>query len=163
MTDMLTSKDILIISIEIIIGLIISFFTAYVYEKKTYLRKERNLFKKYGFLQSGENEFDWQHWNIENGKIAEAPITSYMSLKYKGSKSFSFRWSINDIEKGSGFIFWDDVFHGKMSFYEEQNKWFDYRNVYYKKIKHKEKEYDAIFVNADDQNTRYAMLREYKA
>jgi hypothetical protein len=75
------------------------------------------LLEKYGFLQSTEDEFDWQHWKIENGKIAESPMESYMNLKYKGDKIFSFKWEDkNSKENGSGFIYWDEVFYGKMSF-----------------------------------------------
>jgi hypothetical protein len=158
---MWTSKDTFNIIIEIGIGLGISFFAAYIYEKRAYLRRENDLFKKYGFLQSIENKFDWQHWNINDGKIAENPVESYMTLKYKGGKTFSFKWEVkNSDEKGSGFIFWDEVFHGKVSFFEGKKSWFDYRSVYHEKITHQGKEYDAIFVNADDQRTKYVMLRE---
>ncbi|MBS1523259.1 MAG: hypothetical protein JST50_19830 [Bacteroidetes bacterium] len=164
MTDFWTSKDTLNVIIEIISGLIIgivaSFYSASYYERLVNKRKRNVLLEKYGFLQSTEDEFDWQHWKIENGKIAESPIESYMNLKYKGDKTFSFKWEDKNCkENGSGFIYWDEVFYGKMSFFESEKKWFDYRNVYYEKITHQEKEYDAIFVNADDQGTKYVMLR----
>lgn len=165
MTDFWTSKDTLNVIIEILtgisIGVVASYWAAFFYEKQVNKTKKNELFKRFSFLQSYESQFDWQHWNIVNGEISENPIQSYMNLKYKGGKTFSFEWEDKTTnEKGSGYIFWDEVFHGKMSFFEREKNWFDYRNVYYEKIPHRGKEYDAIFVNADDQFTKYVMLRE---
>ncbi len=160
MTDFWTSKDTQGVIIEIILGISVSWFTAYFYEYRTNKRKGKLLLKKYGFLQSAENIFDWQHWNIKEGEIEANPIQSYMTLKYNGEKTFSFKWKqVSGVVVGEGYIFWDNLTHGKLSFYEIKKQWFDYRNVFYKRIFHQGTQYDAIFVNADDQGTKYAMLR----
>jgi hypothetical protein len=160
MTDFWTPKDTMMVIIEIIIGIIISLLTAFVYENETNKRKAKILFKKYAFLQSAEHIFDWQHWNINKGKIEAQPIDSHMTLKYDKEKSFSFQWKQAAGEiAGEGFIFWDNLTHGKMSFYEYEKEWFDYRNVFYKRVLHQNTLYDAIFVNADDQGTKYVMMR----
>ena len=161
MTDFWTSKDTLWIVIDIGFGFLISYFAALFFEYISNRRKIKILLNKYGFLQSGENVFDWQHWNINEGKIEAYPIDSYMTLKYDGQKNFSFKWKTKSGEEilGDGFIFWDNLTHGRMSFYEYEKEWFDYRNVFHKEILHQNVRYNAIYVNADDQNTKYVMLR----
>jgi hypothetical protein len=156
MTDAWTWKD----TIIVIIGIITSFFVAVVYEMMVEHRNKKKLRKKYSFLQSNENEFDWQTWKINNGKIAESPINSYMTLKYHEGKMFSFKWKDDDAkEGGEGYIFWDEIFYGKMSFFEGGKSWFDNRNVFYTLKDHQEIKYDAIYVDAKDQGTTYVMLR----
>src|SRR6202000_2661487 len=105
---------------------------------------------KYIFLQSIENNYDWQHWNIKNGIIGENPIKAYMTLKYKNERNFSFKWKdpTSDKVAGEGDIFWEDLIHGKMWFYEYDKHRFNYRNIYHRVIKHQENHYDAIFINA---------------
>jgi len=160
MEDFWTSKDSLNVIIGIVIGFDISYLTAYAYEWRTNKRRRNNLFNKYSFLESNENAFDWQHWNIQDGKIEQRPLDSYMMLKYNGEKSFSFKWKASSGEiLGDGFIFWENLTQGKLSFYEYEKRWFDYRDVFHRRINHQGNEYDAIFVNADDQKTRYVMLR----
>ena len=157
MTDPWTVKD----SINVAIGIVTAISTAYVYEQVTNWRKKNDLRKKYSFLQSIK-EFDWQHWDVSNGKIADSPIAGFMTLKYLGDKLFSFEWKEPGLERvqGDGFFFWDDVFQGKMSFHRYRTNEFNYRNIFYHKVEHLEKKYYAIFINADDQKEkRYVMLR----
>ena len=159
MTDPWTSKD----TLNVFIGIITAIFTAFVYEMITNWREKNELRRTYSFLQSRESRFDWQHWDVTNGQIANFPIAGYMMLKYEGDKRFSFKWKEPDFVEvqGDGFFFWDEVFQGKMSFHRYRSNEFNYRNVFYNKIEHLGKSYDAIFVNADDQKEkRYVMLRK---
>lgn len=126
----------------VIIGLIVSVLFVWL-SRKFERHKLRNDFS---FLESPGNKFDWQHWNIKHGAIADEPEEAYMNLKYREYKTFSFRWTekgSNDV-KGEGFIFWNDLTHGKMSFYAYQVVTYNYRNVFYRKIEHQGKIYDAI-------------------
>ena len=126
MEDAWTNKD----TLNVIIGIITAISTAYIYEKLVNWRNKSVLRKKYGFLESSQNKFDWQHWDVSNGQIANSPIAGYMSLQYEEGKLFSFKWKEPGSEKvqGDGFFFWDEVFQGKMSFHRYRSNEFNYRN-----------------------------------
>ncbi|MFN0188650.1 MAG: hypothetical protein ACKVQV_08110 [Bacteroidia bacterium] len=147
--------------INFLLSIITAFLTAYIYELAVNKRK-RNKYKKiFSFLESKPDNYDWQHWNIINGKIKDHPIDAFMTLKYSENKNFTFSWKEpgEDKVQGDGHIFWDDLTHGKMSFHRYESLDYNYRNVFYRQIIHQEKTYDAIFVNADDEKTKYVMLR----
>ena len=59
-------------------------------------------------------------------------------------------------------FFLDDTNHGKMSFYSYVTKAHKDHSIYYIKELHNGVTYDAILVNADDEGTKYAMMREIK-
>ena len=118
------------------IGFILGRITAFSYDWIIKRIKKNQLLKKYAFLQSSENKFDWQTWKITGGKIDEKPIESFTTLQYKDKISFRYKWKECGEVLGEGIIIWEDSPHGKLSFYEFEKRWFDYRNVYYKLIKH---------------------------
>lgn len=144
------------------LSIVIAFLTAYLYELAVNKRRQNKFQKTFSFLESESGKYDWQHWDISNGKINEQPINAFMTLKYKGNKNITFSWKEPGSDKiqGDGYIFWDDLTHGKMSFHRYESLDYNYRNVFYREINHQEKSYDAIFVNADDEKTKYVMLRE---
>jgi hypothetical protein len=158
-----TFKDTVNLIHEVIVGILTGIVAAVAYEQIVNIRKKRVQYKKYGFLASSKNKFDWQDWKIDGGQINSTPIDSWMKLKYEGDKSFSYEYRNADTkESGTGYIFFDEVFLGRLSFWVDQKSWFNYRNVYYKEIIHDGEKYDAIYVNADDQKTKYVMLRPTK-
>lgn len=156
-----TNKDWL----NLFLSIATAFLTAYLYEFAVNKRKQNKYQKTFSFLQSIPDKYDWQHWDIHNGKISDKPIEAFMTLKYTDNKTFIFSWKEPGSDKieGDGYIFWDDLTHGKMSFNRYESLDYNYRNVFYKQITHQEKTYDAIFVNADDEKTKYVMLRSRAA
>ncbi len=153
-----TNKD----WISLFLSILIAFLTAYIYEFATNKRRENKFRKTFSFLESQTDNYDWQHWDIKNGKIDEQPIDAFVLLKYVHNKNFQFTWKEPESDKvqGDGYISWNDLTHGKMSFHRYESLDYNYRNVFYREIKHKENTYDAIFVNADDEKTKYVMLRK---
>jgi hypothetical protein len=158
--DTWTFKDWL----NFLLSFITAFLTAYIYELAVNKRKQKKYKKIFSFLESKPDNYDWQHWDIINGKIKDHPIDAFMTLKYTENKNFSFSWKELGVDKvqGDGHIFWDDLTHGKMSFHRYESLDYNYRNVFYRQIIHQEKTYDAIFVNAEDEKKKYVMLREKK-
>jgi len=157
-TDSWTHKDWL----NLFLSIITAFLTAYLYELAVNKRKQNKFRKTFSFMESQSGKYDWQHWDVLNGKISDQPIEAFMTLKYMDNKNLTFSWKEPGSDKiqGDGYIFWDDLTHGKMSFHRYESLDYNYRNVFYREINHKEKTYDAIFVNADDEKTKYVMLRE---
>lgn len=153
-----TNKDWL----NLLLSIVIAFLTAYLYEFTTNRRRQNKFRKTFSFLESQTDKYDWQHWNVKNGKIEDQPIDAFMLLKYTDNRNFLFTWKEpgSDKVQGDGYIFWQDLTHGKMSFHRYESLDYNYRNVFYREIKHKENTYDAIFVNADDEKTKYVMLRK---
>jgi hypothetical protein len=147
-----------------ILSILTAFLTAYIYELAVNKRKQNKYKKTFSFLESKPHTYDWQHWDIINGKIKDHPIDAFMTLKYSENKNFALSWKEPGADKvqGDGHIFWDDLTHGKMSFHRYESLDYDYRNVFYRQINHQEKSYDAIFVNADDEKKKFVMLREKK-
>jgi len=144
------------------IGFFLSWCAALFYECYANRRNETKQRETFQFLESHNDKFDWQHWDITNGKIATSPIDAYKRLKYMQNGQFLFEWKAPDSKdiKGDGYIFWKDITHGRMSFYSHKPQEYNYRNVFYRRIDHQDKKYDAIFVNADDYGTKYVLLRE---
>ena len=103
MTDPLTIKD----TINAVIGFFIGVAGTYVYEffrKRMSANKYRSRYKK---LESRPDQYDYQHWNITNGKIVGPPIAAFARLEYDENSTFKFTWTEpgSDQVKGNGFIF----------------------------------------------------------
>lgn len=145
-----------------IIGFGLSYLAAYLFESFTNKRNQSKLLEKYKFLESKNDEFDWQHWNIVNGKIANNPIPSFMKMKYLSGKTFSFDWierKDGSIE-GNGKIIFEDEVYGYMHFFSINTIHYNRRNIFYKRFIHQEINYDAIFVDANDQGYKYVLMRK---
>ena len=143
------------------IGFYLSYLAACFYDRITNKRKQKELSDKYKPLESRDSKFDWQHWTVKNGKIADTPIDSFMRTKYDYDKTFSFEWieSVDGKIEGNGKIFFEDETYGKLNFFSINYIHYDRRDIFYKKeINHKDKSYEAIFVNAKDQNYDYVLL-----
>ncbi len=145
-----------------VIGFGLSVTAAYFYEKFSNKRIQNDLLNKFKFLESKDNSFDWQHWDVSNGKIADTPKESYKKIKYIGEKTFNFEWieSKNGRIEGEGKMIWKDITHGTMSFFSINTILYGNRDIFYRKINHKGIKYDAIFVNAEDQNYDYVLMRK---
>jgi hypothetical protein len=148
-------------TIGAIIGFFLSYAAAYFYEKFTNRRKQNILLKEYKFLESREKKFDWQHWNVIDGKIADNPIPSFMKLKYLSNRTFNFEWieSENGRVEGDGKLIFEDEIYGKIHFFSINTIIYNSRDIFYRRITHQGLNYDAIFVNAKDQNSNYVLLR----
>ncbi|WP_316812864.1 LapA family protein [Pedobacter heparinus] len=149
------------IIISAVIGLALSYFAAWSYERFQHRRKMKEQWKKFQHLEGNGTLFDWQHWDVKDGRIAECSIASYMRLKYENVGEFHYQWKeAEDGEiMGEGHMTFDDRFNGNLYFFTTNTISYKYRNVFYRRIKHLERNYDAIFVDADDQNKNYVMMR----
>jgi hypothetical protein len=148
------------IIISIITGLITSFFAALFYEDFINGRAKKKDKNKYGHFESMNDKFDWVSYPIEEDVIKDVPM-ALNQIRYQGNSQLLFKWK--DIGEGKqvigeGHINWTNEFFGVLTF--NATNWFDYRNVFYKTIEFKGKMQDAIFVNADDQKTKYVLLRD---
>lgn len=150
------------IIISSIIGLGLSYFAAWSYERFKNQRNEKNQKEAFQHLESLNNKFDWQHWNVENGKIADNPVDSFMKMKYLNNAEFEFEWieSKGGQPQGSGRIIFDNKIKGILHFFSHNNINYKYRNIFFREVDHKEKKYDAIFVDATDEGYKYVMMRE---
>src|SRR5690606_32280161 len=127
-----------------------------------HLKNQQNTFQ---YLESGSNEFDWQHWDIVSGKIADEPINSFMRMKYLNDGEFEFEWieSVGGRIEGSGRIIFYDKIKGILHFFSINTINYKYRNIFYREvINHLGKKYQAIFVDAQDEGTKYVLMRETK-
>jgi len=114
----LSKIDGLNILISSIIGLGLSYFAAYTYEQYISRRKKKELRATYIVLESVKNSFDWQHWNIIDGKISSQPINSFMRVKYSQDTTLHFEWIEADGNvKGNGQLIFDDSVRGKMFYF----------------------------------------------
>ncbi len=153
------------ITIGAMIGLVLSFVTAYAYEYLVSRRKEREKRNAFSQLESYNKAFDYQHWNIINGRIADEPINSFMSIRYRENNLFDLDWHTLAVDGkiadyGSGLVIFDDFIRGELLFFELGRYNFDYRNFIYRPyIEHKGEYYTAFFINAKDQGTKYVMMR----
>ena len=149
-------------AIGAIIGFGLSVVAAYYYEKFTNKRKQKDLEKTYRFLESKNNKFDWQHWNVTNGKIESSPIDSFKKITYVDGKTFDFEWieSKGGRVEGEGKLFWEDPTHGYISFFSIYTIIYNTRKVFYRRVQHQNEIYDAIFVNAEDQGYNYVLMRK---
>lgn len=151
--DQWTDKD----TLNICLGIVFSIITAYVYEYLRSKRKEAVDKQDFSFLESPEEHL-WQHYDIKDGVIVNS-IDSYMHLRYLNGKRLKMTWfEFDGKPKGEGFITWQDTVHGQLSAHEYSSNSYRYRNVFYREIEHAGSLYDAIFVNADDEGTKYVML-----
>lgn len=153
------------IIISAIIGLGLSYFAAYTYEKFVNKRKKKELEKVYRQYESYNESFDWQHWDIINGKIVDAPIDSFMRIKYRDNNVFDFEWvESSDHSKppnGKGMLIFDDFIRGQLFFFQYGSIDFNSRPfVYSNYIEHKGEFYTGIFINATDQGTKYVVMRK---
>lgn len=151
------------IFIAAVIGLGLSYFAAWSYEKFVNKRKKRDLENVYRQYESVGDHFDYQHWNIVDGKIADNPIDSFMRLKYRENNIFDFEWieSKDGPTIGSGMLVFDDFVRGRLSFFTNTGSIdFNIREfVYSSWIEHKMDHYTGLFINAADQGTKYVMMR----
>ena len=115
-------------------------------------------------LESVNNEFDWQHWNVSDGKIADEPINAFKRMKYLSNGEFEFEWiQEKDGEpQGNGRIIFDNKIKGILHFFSHKSINYKYRNIFFREIEHNGKKYDAIFVDAADEGTKYVLMREKK-
>jgi hypothetical protein len=154
LNDPWTDKD----TVNLCLGIMLSILIPVIYEGLRNRRAKNKDKKELSFLESPQ-AYLWQHYDIANGSITR-PIQSYMHLRYLDDKRFKMTWFGSNKEPiGEGFITWQDSVHGQMSAHEYPSSSYRYRNVFYREIKHLGKPYDAIFVNADDEGTKYVMLR----
>lgn len=147
--------------ISLIIGVVLAYLTTLFYDYSKHRREIKEQLEKFQPLESKNDKFDWKHWNIENGLIAKQPIDSRMKLEYEKAGEFHYEWkeSENGEIAGEGHMSFDDRFNGNLYFFTETVLSYKYRNVFYRKIKHLDKDYQAIFVDADDQKKNYVMMR----
>lgn len=150
------------IIISAIIGLGLAYFTAWSYERFMHKRKMRKLRNDFQFLESKNEEFDWKHWDIQNGQISNAPINSFMRMKYLGAAEFEYEWiqSVGGHIEGSGRLIFDNKIKGILYFFSVNPFNYKYRNVFYRVVEHMGEKYDAIFVDADDEGNKYVMMRK---
>lgn len=155
--------EIVNIIISSVVGLGLSYFAAWSYERFVDKRKKRDLEKIYRQYESYDNQFDYQHWNIIDGKIADTPMDSFMRIKYRGNNIFDFQWteSKDGSVKGVGILTFDDFVRGQLFFFVKSGS-IEFNNrdfVYSDWIEHKSMYYTGIFINATDQETKYVMMR----
>ncbi len=151
------------IIISLVLGIVLSYFTAWSYERLKHKRHLKDQRKKFQFLQSENKKFDWQHWDIKNGKIVPNPIDSFMRLEYLEDGEFEFDWieSVGGRIEGEGRIIFDNKIKGILYFFSHNSINYKYRNIFYRMVdNHCGKKYDAIFVDAQDEGTKYVMMRE---
>jgi hypothetical protein len=151
------------IIISSVVGLGLSYFAAWSYESFVNKRKKRDLERVYRQYESSGDHFDYQHWNIIDGKIAETPLDSFMRIKYRENNVFDFEWieSKNGEVKGTGMLVFDDFVRGRLFFFANSGS-IDFNSrdfVYSEWIEHQMMYYTGIFINAADQGTRYVMMR----
>jgi hypothetical protein len=157
--------EIVNITISTMIGLALSFLTAFFYERRVNNRRAQILRDLYGDFESYRDFFDWQHWDIVDGKLAPKPIQTYMRIKYREDRVLDFQWLEGDPTntsnvKGYGMLVFDDAIKGKMFFAESNKINFGTRDfLTYELLYHDGLYHMAILVNADDEGTKYAMMR----
>ena len=132
------------------------------YEQFMHKRKMRKLRNNFQFLESKNEEFDWQHWNLKNGQISNSPIDSFMRMKYLEAAEFEFEWieSKGGRIEGGGRLAFDNKIKGILYFFSVNTINYKYRNVFYRVVEHLGEKYDAIFVDATDEGTMYVMMRK---
>jgi hypothetical protein len=151
------------VGIATLVSIPIAIITAYAYDYFKSRSEARRLKNKYQYLESKDDKFDWQHWDIINGEIADYPVQSFMKIKYGIEKTLEFYWTNNAngqmmIDSG-GLLIMDDLVRGKMNFFEFQSLTYDYRDFVYTTIHHNNVKYEGLIVNAKDQGTKYIMMR----
>lgn len=144
--------------------LVISYLSSKKHSKSKPLspeEKQDDLHKEFKFLESNNDVYDWQHWNVKNGKINDTE-ESYARLKYIGNKVFDLEWqeSKGGRKEGDAKLIWTDITHGTMSFYSINTIDYGNRPIFYRELVHNEIKYDAIFVDATDHGTKYALMRK---
>jgi hypothetical protein len=146
----------------IIISVLTSIVAAMMYSLLVYAYQKINNWKIYSFLSSKDKK--WQHWDVANGKIADKPVNSFLGLDFMGNSTFKICWvenkSPDSKDDGDGYIYWNNLSNGKMSFFHYEHNYHNYRDVFYREINHQGICYDAIFVNATDMGTKYVMMRK---
>jgi len=154
--------EVMNVFISSVIGIALAYFTTWSYERFKHNRKIKQLRADFQFLESRNDKFDWQHWNIINGKIDSTPIESYMRMKYLYDAEFEFEWieSLKGEIKGNGRLLFDDKIKGILHFFDVDTINYKYRNVFYREINHLGITYEAIFVDAIDEGTKYVMMRK---
>ena len=95
------------------------------------------------------------------GNIANEPVQSFKKLTYSGESIFDFQWieSREGEIEGEGKMMWKDSTHETMSFFSINTILYGNRDIFYRIIEHGGVKYDAIFVNAEDQNYDYVLMR----
>ena len=149
------------IIISSLIGIGLAYFTAWSYESFKHKRHLQNQRQTFQFLESKNNDFDWQHWDILDGKIADKPIDSFMRMKYLSDAEFEFEWieSQGGRIEGNGRLIFDNKIIGILHFFSHNSINYKYRNIFYREVDHLGKKYEAIFVDAEDEKTKYVMMR----
>jgi hypothetical protein len=155
-------SEIINILISSIIGLGLSYFAAWSYERFKHKRHQKNQREIFQHLESPNNEFDWQHWDVREGKIVDNPIDAFMKMKYLHDGEFDFEWteSKGGVPQGSGRLIFDNQIKGILYFFSHFSINYKYRNIFFREIEHKGKKYEAIFVDAADEGYKYALMRE---
>ena len=150
------------IFIASIIGLGLSYVAAYTYEQLVNKRNKTALKEKYKFLESVNNTFDWQHWDINNGKISDKPIDAFMRIKYSHDTILDFEWieSSDGKVQGNGKLIMDDIVRGRMYYFRFESVSYDYRDVFFRQINLHNQPSQALFVNAKEEGTKYVMIRK---
>jgi hypothetical protein len=150
------------ILISSIIGIGLAYFTAWSYERFMHERKMQKLWNDFQFLESKNEEFDWKQWNLQNGQISNAPINSFMRMKYLDAAEFEFEWieSVGGNIEGVGRLIFDNKIKGILYFFSVNAINYKYRNVFYRVVEHMGEKYDAIFVDAADEGKKYVMMRK---
>lgn len=149
-------------TIGAIIGFVLSIVAALFFEKFSNRRKLKNLEFEFKFLESNDNQFDWRHWNVYNGRIEPAPIDSYMRLKYLEGKKFEYQWIENEKGRieGEGMLIMEDITHGYISYFSINTISYGNRKIFYRIVNHQNQKYDAIFVDAADDGYKYVLMRK---
>lgn len=147
-----------IISSVIVLGL--SYFAAWSYEKLVNRRKQNELREQYLQYESFFDSFDYQQWEISNGKILDTPTDTVMRIKYRDGRTFDVEIKFNDTNT-SGILVFDDSSRGQLYFFNTSGTIdFSYRYfVYSPWVEHKLMYYTGIFIDASDKSTKFIMLR----
>lgn len=150
------------ILISSVIGIGLAYFTAWSYERFKHKRKMKKHRDEFHFLESRNNQFDWQHWDLRNGQIVHAPIDSHMRMKYLEGAEFEFEWieSTGGRIEGIGRLEFDNKIKGVLYFFSHNTINYKYRNFFYREVDHLGVKYEAIFVDATDEGTKYVMMRK---
>ncbi len=148
------------IAISSIIGLGLSYFAAWSYEKLLNKRKTKELEKYYRQYESSGDQFDYQRYEIVDGKISVEPVDDFMQVKYRDNRTFDFEIKSKGNKTTGQFVFKDFVY-GQLYFFNNSGP-IDFNSsdfIYSNWVEHKLEYFTGFFINTTNKATKYVMLR----
>ncbi|QQR86560.1 MAG: hypothetical protein IPJ76_18575 [Flavobacteriales bacterium] len=132
---------------EIIVSLVVGLVGAAIFAAIQSWIIERRHRKKLLHLQSAPGQLDWQHWDIQDGLLAEAPIEAFMSMRYLKNREFEIQWTEKEAPNrvvGTGNIYFENYVVGKLFFIYNERAIYALRDAFYRTVVHNDVEYDSL-------------------